>query len=88
MSGTTIVSSREEIFTHLKQLLVEHFEMQEESITLDARLYEDLDIDSIDAVDLIVELKRITGKKLDPKAFKEVRTVEDVVAALYDLVNE
>lgn len=87
MSTTTEMSSREEIFTCLKQLLVEHFELPEESIALDARLYDDLDIDSIDAVDLIVELKSITGKKLDPKSFKEVRTVEDVVAALFDLLN-
>ena len=87
MTSTTVVSSREEIFAYLKELLVEHFEMPEDKITLDARLYDDLDIDSIDAVDLVVELKRITGKKMDPKAFKEVRTVDDVVTAVFDLVN-
>ncbi|MBT4425583.1 MAG: acyl carrier protein [Rhodospirillaceae bacterium] len=81
------MKSRDEIFDFLKKLLVDHFEMQEDSITLDARLYEDLDLDSIDAVDMIVELKRVTGKNMDPNAFKQVRTVEDVVAAVYDLVN-
>lgn len=87
MSSTVATTSREEIFTYLRQLLVEFFEIPEDGITLSARLYEDLDIDSIDAVDLIVELKKITGKKLDPKIFKEVRTVEDIVSAVYDLVN-
>ena len=87
MNTAATVKSRDEIFDFLKKLLVDHFEMQEDSITLDARLYEDLDLDSIDAVDMIVELKRGTGKNMDPNAFKQVRTVEDVVAAVYDLVN-
>ena len=87
MSVTATVNSREEIFDYLKELLVNHFEMEADSITLDARLYEDLDLDSIDAVDMIVELKRVTGKNMDPNAFKKVRTVEDVVAAVFDLVN-
>ena len=88
MSTTLVVSSRDEIFIHLTQLLVEHFELPKDSITLDARLYDDLDLDSIDAVDMIVELKRITGKNMDPSAFKQVRTVEDVVTAVFDLVNK
>ena len=87
MSATSEARSREEIFIILKKLLTEHFEMAEDIITLDARLYEDLDLDSIDAVDMIVELKRITGKNMDPQAFKKVRTVEDVVSAVFDLVN-
>ena len=87
MSATSEARSREKIFTILKKLLSEHFEMAEDIITLDARLYEDLDLDSIDAVDMIVELKRITGKNMDPQAFKQVRTVEDVVSAVFDLVN-
>ncbi len=87
MNAVATVKSRDEIFDFLRNLLVEHFEMEQDIITLDARLYEDLDLDSIDAVDMIVELKRITGKNMDPNAFKQVRTVEDVVAAVYDLVN-
>ena len=87
MSATSGARSREEIFIILKKLLTENFEMAEDIITLDARLYEDLDLDSIDAVDMIVELKRITGKNIDPQAFKKVRTVEDVVSAVFDLVN-
>ena len=87
MSVTTVVSSKTEIFEQLKKILIENFEMQESIITMDARLYEDLDLDSIDAVDMIVELKKITGKTMDPNAFKQVRTVEDVVNAVFDLVN-
>ena len=81
-----ISTSRQAIFEQLQNVLVEIFELDEESVTLDADLYGDLDIDSIDAVDLMVELKEITGKKLDPESFKEVRKVGDLVTALYDLV--
>jgi len=88
MNTTAVINSQEEIFEYLKKFFIEHFELPEDSITLDARLYDDLDLDSIDAVDMIVELKRITGKNMDPNAFKKVRTVEDVVTAVFVLVNE
>jgi acyl carrier protein len=56
-------------------------------VTLDANLYEDLEIDSIDAVDLIDHIKRQTGKKIAADDFKTVRTVGDVVEAVYRLVS-
>ena len=51
-------------------------------VTLDANLYEELEIDSIDAVDLLVQLKEMTGKKIPPEKFKDVRTIQDVLNAL------
>ena len=76
------MKSREDIATLLGTLLTDMFEVAPESITPQARLYEDLDVDSIDAVDLIVELRGITGKQIDPDEFKAVRTVEDVINAV------
>lgn len=72
----------------LQTLLVEEFEVELTDITLASKLYEELDLDSIDAVDLMVRLKEITGKKIAPEAFKEVRTIEDVVNAVADLLFE
>ena len=86
MLDSHVSTSRQAIFEQLQKILVKCFEFDEERVTLDADLYGDLDIDSIDAVDLMVELKEITGKKLDPESFKEVRKVGDLVTALYDLV--
>jgi acyl carrier protein len=82
-----ILATRESILAELQRILVEHFELDRQDITPDAHLYQDLDIDSIDAVDLMVELKELTGRKLDPETFKQVRTVNDVVDALYDLLR-
>ena len=81
------METKESIYTFLKNTLVELFDVDAAAVILSARLYEDLDIDSLDAVDLVLKLKEVTGKKLTPADFKEVRTVEDVVDAVFSLVN-
>ncbi|MDR2787013.1 MAG: acyl carrier protein [Candidatus Accumulibacter sp.] len=63
----------------IRQLLVELFEIDAEKITPEADLYQDLDIDSIDAIDLAVEFKKRTGRQLMPDEFKKIRTVGDIV---------
>ncbi len=79
--------SKNELFERLKGILQETFDIDPARITPEARLYEDLDIDSIDAVDLIVQLKPVAGKRLAPEVFKSVRTLQDVVDALHGLLN-
>ena len=74
--------SRNEILARLTADLEEMFEIPADRIVPDARLYQDLDLDSIDAVDLIVKLSELTGRKIKPDAFKLVRTVGDVVACV------
>jgi acyl carrier protein len=74
--------SHDDILAQLRADLEEMFEIDQERITLDARLYEDLDLDSIDAIDLIVKLGELTGRKIKPGAFKAVRTVRDVVTCV------
>ena len=81
------MQSREDIFATLQAALVELFELDAERVTLEANLYQDLEIDSIDAVDLIDHIKRQTGKKIAAEEFKAVRTVGDVVEAVYQVVN-
>lgn len=83
-----ITASKEEIFQWVVQTLHEMFEIDEAAITPGANLYTDLDIDSIDAVDLAVKVKEYTGKRLQPETFKAVRTVDDVVNALAALLRE
>ena len=61
------------------------FELDKSAITMQSNLYQDLDIDSIDAVDLAVKLKQLTGKRLSPEVFKEIHTIEDIVNALLNL---
>jgi acyl carrier protein len=74
-----------ENFSSLKALLEKEFDIDPAAISMDAKLAEDLDIDSIDAIDMIVRLKEITGKKVPPERFREVRTVGDIVQVLDSL---
>jgi len=79
---------REKIFEDVSREIQALFEIPGEDITMEARLYEDLDLDSIDAVDIIVRLQEVIKKRIRPDQFKSVRTVEDVVKAIEELVND
>lgn len=80
--------TEEQIFEQVRQVLVRLFELAPEKVTQDARLYDDLDIDSLDAIDLILELKALTGRKVQPEQFRHVRTVRDVVGAVSALMHD
>ncbi len=80
--------SKEEIFEELKNILIEELEINEEDITLEANLFEDLDLDSIDTVDIAVRMQKFTDKKLPPNEFKKIRTVGDIINAVYMLLQE
>lgn len=77
------MQTREEIYEGLCEALVELFELERERIAPDTDLYTDLEIDSIDAIDLIDHIKRQTGRKLAAEDFRSVRTVQDVVEAVW-----
>ena len=75
--------SRDEVLQTIAGYLHELFEVPRDKITAKARLVEDLDLDSIDAVDLVVKLQDYTGKKIQAAEFKSVRTVGDVVERVH-----
>ncbi|MFC3284895.1 acyl carrier protein [Litchfieldella rifensis] len=87
MSTDIAATNHADIFNHVRKTLVELFDLEANDIKPEARLYEDLDIDSIDAVDLVVELKQFTGRRINPDDFKSVRTIEDVVNAVARLMQ-
>ena len=75
-----------EIYAHVRLLLIELFEVEPALINEGAELNKDLEIDSIDAIDLILKLKDFTGRKIRPEEFKHVRTVGDVVATVQKIL--
>ena len=79
--------SREEIYNKLAEILVDEFEISQDLVKPDANLFEDLELDSIDAVDLAVKLQFFTDKKISPENFKQIRTVDDVVNAIEELIK-
>ena len=81
------MQAKDEILEQIKASLADLFELDPARITLAARLNEDLEIDSIDAVDLLDGLRRQTGRKISAEDFRSVRTVGDLVEAIYRLVQ-
>lgn len=79
--------TKEELYQRIVTILQDTFGIDAARIRMDAKLGEDLDIDSIDAVDLIVQLKPLIGSSLKPEAFKSVRTVSDVVDAVHGMMH-
>ncbi|MCI6660850.1 acyl carrier protein [Campylobacter sp.] len=71
--------SKEQIFEILQKALVELFEIESSKISLSSKIYEDLEIDSIDAIDLVDYIKKQTGYKMQASDFKEVKTLGDIV---------
>jgi acyl carrier protein len=75
-----------QILEHLRTVLSSNFEIEPERITLQADLFGDLDLDSIDAVDLAIKLQELTGRRVKPQDFKGIRTVGDVVGTVRRLL--
>ena len=78
--------SKEEIYGKICEILEQEFEIKKTQVNYDANLFEDLDLDSIDAVDLAVRLQQFTDKRISPEEFKQIRTINDVVEAVYKLI--
>ena len=76
----------DQILDRLKAILEEAFEISPQRVVREAGLFTDLDLDSIDAVDLAIKLQQLTGKRIKPEDFKTVRTVGDVVGTVKQLL--
>jgi len=79
--------TKDQITVWIVDMLHEMFELDKARITSQSNLYSDLDIDSIDAVDIVVKLNQMTGKRIQPDVFRTVRTVQDVVDVLATLLQ-
>ena len=77
-----------DIYEIFKGFLVDDFEIESDNISLDSNLFDDLELDSVDAVDLAVRLQQYTQKKVSPEEFKQIKTVGDVVNAVERLIQE
>ena len=76
---------KDAVFVMLKELLASEFKLKPDLISLEKRLDEDLQLDSLDMVDLVISLKDSTKKEIDPALFKNARTVQDLVDLVFPL---
>jgi len=80
--------TREEVLQKIQDILTEEFEIERSAVVPEAKLYEDLELDSIDAVDLLVKMKGLIPGRIDPESFKKAVTIQDVVDILYPLIQQ
>lgn len=79
--------TEQDIFNKLKEVLADSFRLDPDKITLDSHLFKDLDLDSIDAVELAIQLQDFTGRRVKAQEFKDVRTVGDVVTTIHRMLQ-
>jgi len=70
--------TRDEIVACVNNILVDEFEVEEENLKPENALREDLELDSLDAVDMIVALEQQLSIRVDEEKAKEIRTIGDV----------
>jgi len=80
--------TKEEIYLKIQEILIGEFKIDVDSVTPEAKLYQDLELDSIDAVDLLVKMKEYVQGKIEPDQFKKAVTIQDVVEILYPLIQK
>jgi acyl carrier protein len=73
-----------EIYDWVTDVLKQQFQIPEEDLRPDVHLFDDLDLDSIDAIDLAVRLEEKTGLSLKEENLKEMQTIQDVVNFLHE----
>ena len=79
--------TKDEIFFKLKEVLIREFELDPEIIKPEAQLYPELDLDSLDEVDLLVNMKEFIPNAVDPELFSNARTVQDLTDILFTLAQ-
>ena len=71
---------KEAVFLKLKEIMIKQFKLNPDSITPEKNLFDELDLDSLDLVDIIISLNdHISGEKIEPTLFKDACTVQDIV---------
>jgi len=79
--------TKEDVFQKFQDILITEFDIDKELIKADTKLYEDLELDSIDLVDLMVKMKEHLTGNIEPEKFKKALTIQDVVDILHPLAK-
>jgi acyl carrier protein len=77
--GVALAASREEVFERVKEVLSENLGVEESEITEEASFQEDLDADSLDLVELIMELEEQFGLRIPDEDAQKITTVGQAV---------
>ncbi len=80
--------TKEYVYQYITRILQEQFDLDPASMAAETDLRADLDIDSIDAVNILIELKSLTSKKVASENFHQIKTIGDLTDAVFNLLND
>jgi acyl carrier protein len=70
--------TKADILDHVRRTIAELFELDIDEVQAQSTIFQDLDLDSIDAIDLVAKLQQLTGERIDEPSMRRVRTVDDL----------
>ena len=76
--------AKEEIFDKLKELVVDQLGVEEDEVTMEASMQDDLGADSLDLVDLVMSVEEEFGVKVADEDLENIKTVGDIVNYIDD----
>jgi acyl carrier protein len=71
--------TRAEIYQRVSGFIIEHFELEPDRVKPDTKFFEDLGLDSIDAVELVIDLEELTGARIEESDLRSIVTIDDIV---------
>lgn len=81
-----VTMSRAEVLQRIQAMMKELFELEPERVQPEARLIDDLELDSLDAIDLAVKVEETTGLAFDETRIRQMRTISDVIDAIESIL--
>lgn len=72
------MATQEEVYNKITEVLIEEFEVEADAISMESNLFTDLELDSLDAIDLMVTLDKELGIEIKTEEMQDMRTIEDV----------
>jgi len=79
----------EEIFKRIQTIFIEEFELEPDQLTPDATLFDALELDSLDAVDMVVALEKEFGVKVkDQESLRTVQTLDDLMQLILKIQDQ
>ena len=75
---------KQQMISEINQVMIEGFELEATQLKPEAKLVDDLELDSLDAIDMLVFLEEKINIKVDAEQFRQVKTLDDV----YNIVQQ
>ena len=82
-----MAAANEAIFNDLKEIIVEQLAVDPEEVTMEASFVDDLNADSLDLVELIMEIEEKFGIQVPDEVAEKIATVSDAVEFIQEAKN-